>query len=574
MRGGWLLGWTSWLALGCAEPASLRSAEGERQVALLHTADLHSRVWPYQERIAPFEAELGLGPAGSLQELGGFARLASVVEQERRRGAELWLDSGDVLEGAEVFERFGGRLELELLSRLGLSALALGNHELSLSSQSLADVLSRATFPVLAANLRAEPGSALAGRLAPSVLLRAGELRVGVIGVANPTSPPGLSRPGNAWALELLAEPARAVQAALDDVAPRADLLIVLSHLGIDGDRGLVAATSGIDLVLGGHQHVVTAEPEWADDRSARRVPIVHSGSYGKLVSRLELRLQRSPEPRAGWELVELGLERRPLASGAPERQDVLELLEPLRAPQLPVAWAPALVARRSALGGDSALGNLTADAVQAASGADVVLLNSSALRADLEPGLLVRSDLVLALPFEEPWLRVWAAGRELRRGLERAGRRSAARRCESTLQVAGLRLRIDCAACSRGTDCVDVVRVTPWGELPLRDDELLAISLPAYLAQPGADFAEFAAGSTPARAPTVVAALTDYVARSAPVVDAHECVAALRELTPRRCQDAFGAASCPLTAVQARASCRQLPQIEGARDGRIRLQP
>lgn len=574
MRGGWMLGWASWLALACAEPGPLPSAEGERQVALLHTADLHSRVWPFSERVAPFEAELGLGPAGSLQELGGFARLASVVEEQRQRGAELWLDSGDVLEGAEVFERFGGRLELELLSRLGLSALALGNHELSLSSQSLADVLSRATFPVLAANLGAESGSALAGRLAPSVLLRAGELRVGVIGVANPTSPPGLARPGNAWSLELLAEPALTVQAALDDVAPRADLLVVLSHLGLDGDRELVTATRGIDLVLGGHQHVVTAEPEWADDRSARRVPIVHSGSYGKLVSRLELRLQRSSEPRAGWELVGLGLERLPLASSTPEHQEVLEALEPLRAPQPPVAWAPALVARRSALGGDSALGNLTADAVQVASGADVVLLNSSALRADLEPGLLLHSDLVLALPFNEPWLRVWALGRELRQGLERAGRRSAARRCESTLQVAGLRLRIDCAACARGSDCVDVVRVAPWGELPLGDDELLAVCLPAYLAQPGADFADFAAGATPARAPTVVAALTDYLARSAPGVDGDECAAALRVLTPRRCQDAFGAASCPLTPAHARASCRQLPQVEGGRDGRIHLQP
>ena len=100
------------LAFGCTTlPA--RERESEAVVTLLHTSDLHSRVWPFRARISPFEAELGLGEAESLVELGGFARLATLVQREPKA---VWIDSGDALEGAEIFHRFAGR------SRCGCSA--------------------------------------------------------------------------------------------------------------------------------------------------------------------------------------------------------------------------------------------------------------------------------------------------------------------------------------------------------------------------------------------------------------------------------------------------------------------
>ncbi|HYJ10557.1 MAG TPA: hypothetical protein VEX18_16155, partial [Polyangiaceae bacterium] len=234
--------WASWVALGCTEALPERSDPAARDLVLLHTTDLHSRVWPFLERISSFESRLGLGRAGALEEVAGFARLASVVEHERQQGARLWLDSGDALEGAEVFQRFRGQLELELLGALGLSAMALGNHELSLQAPALSAALGRGGFPVLSANLTPLPGSALA-HLVPSALLEVEGVKVGVIGVANPVSPPDLVQGAAAWGLELGAEPAVAVQAALDDLRPRAELLVALSHLGLEGDRELVRNT-------------------------------------------------------------------------------------------------------------------------------------------------------------------------------------------------------------------------------------------------------------------------------------------------------------------------------------------
>ena len=138
----------------------------------------------------------------------------------------LWLDSGDALEGAEVFHRFGGRVELELLSALGLGgdgarqSRAVARRRRSWGSCSQGS----RRFPVLSANLRPRADSALAGRLAPSALLeRRGRAGRGRRRRQSRRSPPqfgesATTRGGSSGAGRWRA----AVQAAVDELAPRA----------------------------------------------------------------------------------------------------------------------------------------------------------------------------------------------------------------------------------------------------------------------------------------------------------------------------------------------------------------
>ena len=576
------------LALGCSE-LPLSGQEPKRVLSLLHTSDIHSRVWPFRSRISAFEAELGLGPAGAVEEQGGVARLATLLESERRHGPSLWLDSGDALEGAEVFHRYGGRVELSLLSSLGLGAMALGNHELSLSGMELGELLSEtARFPVLAANLRPRVDSALAGLVPASALFELSGVRVGVVGVANPASPPNLASPDNPWRLEATPNLAAEVQAAVDVVSPQAALVVVLSHLGLDGDRALVKGTTGVDLVLGGHQHVVTAQPEWEQDCavaalqnergcSPRRVPIVHSGAYSKWLSRLDLTLVPDLAQPGQLELSQLLLAHLPVTRKLVSDPGVSTFLEELRLPaEPPLAFLPEPLPRASALGGDSPLGSLTADAMLRTIEADVALLNSSGLRGDLEAGVLQHADLELAFPFDEPWRLGWLSGRALRRGLERAAWRSATRDCVSVLQVSGLRLELHCAACAaRSEGCLEVKRRLAWGDASLVDDELLLVGLPAYLTLAGADF-EDAAAVTTEIAGAVADTLGRYLAAqpAASSAEVAACADSFGQWTPSRCAEAFGAAACPLSPERARAICQELPAVRGGRDDRIQLLP
>lgn len=579
------------LALGC-ENAPVAMKGSLRSLTLLHTADIHSRVRPFRSRISHFEADLGLGQALELDEMGGAARLATLLRGERAKAEAdgtplLWLDSGDALEGAEVFHRFGGHVELELLSALGLGAMALGNHELSLGAEELAQLFAaEAEFLLLSANVRPRSGSPLERLLAPSTVLSVGGVSVGIVGVANATSPPSLASPDNPWGLEVAAAQARAVQQAIDLLSGHAALIVLLSHQGLEQDHALVRGTSGIDLVLGGHQHVLTAEPEWQDDCasealqtergcSPRRVPIVHSGAYLRWLSRVQLQLAPDPTSPGTVELEDVAVTPLPLARAVPEDPEVVAFLDARRAPaEPPLAHLPEPLRRRSALAGDSALGNFTVDAVRVASSADIVVLNSSGLRSDLEAGPLLRSDLDLAFPFDDAWRLVWLDGRTLRQGLERAAWRSAARDCESTLQVSGLRLTIRCAAClARRADCLEIARPSLAGDSEPAADAWLLVALPNYLALHGGDFE--AVGSTGVELTTSVLDAVVRHLQSQPLAgDDEGCQRGLSSLSQVRCREAFGELACPLTRAQARATCRNLPSVEARRDGRVVVVP
>jgi len=377
-----------------------------------------------------------------------------------------------------------------------------------------------------------------------------------------------------------------AVQAAVDEIAARSQLVVVLSHLGLDADRELVRGTTGLDLVLGGHQHIVTAEPEWEGDCatpeiqeqrgcSPRRVPIVHSGAYARWLSRLQLTLAPDPTQPTELELETLSLSQLPLSAAVPASPRVVDFLEehrPLPAP--PLGFLPVPVRRRSALAGDSALGDLTAEALLSMTAADVVVLNSSGLRADLEAGALLRSDLELAFPFDEPWRLVWLTGGALRRGLEQSARRSATRDCESALQVAGLRLQIRCGACQAGgSDCLRVERPTPLGPKALGDDQSLLVVLPAYLTLPGGDFE--VVGTTGSEVEAVIDDLfARYLGTLPRLKQLAPCRESLATWSPLRCREGFGAEGCPLNEARAQAVCRALPNVEAARDGRIEMRP
>src|SRR5262245_38786870 len=106
------------------------------RVTIIHTSDIHSRLFPYA--FVPGAYDVGLGLAKNQGPYGGIARIGYIVKQERAKAARsLWLDSGDAFEGAPVFNQFKGEAEFRALSLLGLDAAVIGNHEFDLGAQNL-----------------------------------------------------------------------------------------------------------------------------------------------------------------------------------------------------------------------------------------------------------------------------------------------------------------------------------------------------------------------------------------------------------------------------------------------------
>jgi 5'-nucleotidase len=251
-------------ASSCASPGENIPVHGhDVRLTLLHTADWHSRLFPYEFRVPATDVGLGLqqenGP------FGGAARMNWLIQRERAHADRLLhLDSGDCFQGAPIFNFFGGEAELRALAHTGVDAVVIGNHEFDRGALNLYRQFQRwATFPVLAANYQFEdstiPGSAELGRIAkPYAMFNLRGLKVGVLGFGNLSSITSLfDQPNRAGITALNSR--EVAQFYIDEmVNSGADVIVGVSHQGVDDDHRMINLTTGFDVVLGGHLHIVT----------------------------------------------------------------------------------------------------------------------------------------------------------------------------------------------------------------------------------------------------------------------------------------------------------------------------
>ncbi len=479
---------------------------GPATLVLVHTADLHSHVFPEPLLIGAADARRGLGHTGKVESVGGFARIATLIDHIRQSSERtLYLDSGDLIEGTAAFTEFGGEPELRALSALAPGAVALGNHDLDPGAAEFVEKHRRyAQFPVLAANYAA-PASGLGGALAPYALLNVGGLRVGVIGVANPASPGDLASLDNPYGVSLtpLAE---AVQGAIDSLRPNADLIVALTHLGLKGDEEMIRNTSGLDVVLGGHQHLTIdsalerfdCAPSVRAERGCheRRVILIHSGAFGRYVGRVDLTLE--PVTAAGdglagpddaLEVISASHSLLPAAADVPEQPALAALLEPYRARLAAggydrvLAFALGAIPRYGAKKGDSPLGNLIADAIRAHTGSDLALLNTTGIRADLAPGPVTKAAFVAALPFADTLTVLRLSGAQLNALFDKQAQIAGVRGCECPFQGSGFRMVIQCTQAAASVMQVEV------GGRPVDPSSSYSLVTTEYSADNGAGF-------------------------------------------------------------------------------------
>src|SRR5271169_1400287 len=184
-------------APGCTEDAGtapeLVCPAGEPycqvHLTLLHTSDIHSRLFDYDLLIEQTDAELGLGTQDDVKTVGGIARVSYVINRERARSDRvLHLDSGDIWQGAPIFNYFHGEPEVRAESQIYPDAMVIGNHEFDDGALNVAtEFMQWANFPVLGSNYSfydvTNPASTrMAALLKPFEVFTLQGLRVAVIG--------------------------------------------------------------------------------------------------------------------------------------------------------------------------------------------------------------------------------------------------------------------------------------------------------------------------------------------------------------------------------------------------------
>jgi 2',3'-cyclic-nucleotide 2'-phosphodiesterase (5'-nucleotidase family) len=195
----------------------------------------------------------------------------------------LMLDSGDAIWAGNVFWRPGGEPVLDLMNAVPYDAMCMGNREFHFLGVGVDAKTSRAAFPVLSANLRAAKPTRKPPARAYEVFERGG-VQIGVMGLSVPSiTERMLVKKVSDY---FFTQPIAAATEVVPRLRAECDMLIALTHIGIKQDRELAESVDGIDLILGGHTHIVTPEPE-----RVGRTWLLHHGSHAHFVGKVSIEI-------------------------------------------------------------------------------------------------------------------------------------------------------------------------------------------------------------------------------------------------------------------------------------------
>lgn len=203
---------------------------------------------------------------------GGSARLANYANQIRQAAKDenqafLFLHAGDAWQGTGYFTQHQGAMSADILSRMQLDAMTLGEREFGLDNQHLASFIKQLNFPVLAANLDVHQDADLSGvdNLQPYVLYTfkghkkkqvatvkdAGKYPVvAVLGLVRQDMASTGAKVGGAS----FAEQVRSAQNTVTALKQQGvSHIVALTHLGLEQDYELAQQVNGIDVIVGGH---------------------------------------------------------------------------------------------------------------------------------------------------------------------------------------------------------------------------------------------------------------------------------------------------------------------------------
>jgi cytochrome c biogenesis protein CcdA/thiol-disulfide isomerase/thioredoxin len=164
---------------------------------------------------------------------------------------------------------------------MGYQAVALGDQELSKGAEYFLELSSKFKVPFLAANLRYRGKELVEGYR----LFSRGPVTVAAIGLMGRQVfkyyPAEVSRD-----LEVL-DPETVLRSLIAELKPRADMLILLSHLGYEREQEMATKFPELDLIIGGHtqNELVVADRSYG-------VPIIEAGSKAVYVT--EARMENS----------------------------------------------------------------------------------------------------------------------------------------------------------------------------------------------------------------------------------------------------------------------------------------
>jgi sulfur-oxidizing protein SoxB len=258
--------------------------------------------------------------------VGGFAHLANLVKRLRaQRPGALLLDGGDTWQGSATSLWTGGEDMAQAAAALGVDMMT-AHWEFTYGAarvQQLIDTMLSGRIAFLAQNVRTSDfGDPV---FASHMLRELNGVPVAIIGQVFPYTPVAHPRrfvPD--WTFGIQEE---RLQDLVNKLRARsAQVVILLSHNGMDVDLKLAARVTGIDAILGGHTHDAVPRPIAVANMQGKTL-VTNAGSHGKFLGVLDLDVRSGRVADYRYRLLPV------FANLLAPDPDMSKLIERLRAP-------------------------------------------------------------------------------------------------------------------------------------------------------------------------------------------------------------------------------------------------
>ena len=414
-------------ALAAADGAKLYDVPRFGNVSLLHMTDCHAQLLPIYFR----EPNVNLGVAGAAGraphlvgehllkaygvkrgsdqahaftfldfpqaaktyvKVGGFAHLATLVKNlKASRPGALLLDGGDTWQGSATALWSKGQDMVDACLALGVDVMT-GHWEFTLGAERVKQIVGKdfkGKVDFIAQNVNTNDfGDAV---FPPYVIKQINGVAVAIVGQAFPYTP--IANPRHMvpdWSFGIK-EPE--LQKAVDEARGKgAQVVILLSHNGMDVDVKLAGRVTGIDAILGGHTHDGVPQP--LEVKNAKGVTLVtNAGSNGKFLGVLDFDVKGGKV--AGWKYRLLPVFANLLAADPA----MAAIIEKIRAPHAAklgekLAVTEGLLYRRGNFNGT--VDQVILDALLQVKGAEIAFSPGFRWGTTLLPGQAVTLDHVM----------------------------------------------------------------------------------------------------------------------------------------------------------------------------------
>lgn len=375
----------------------------QKKLTILHCNDIHGDFLPKRGERGIFK--------------GGLSRLSGYVKKVRSEEENVILaNAGDMFRGSVIDSEFMGLSTIELMNILAPDVTTIGNHEIDYGIAHLLFLEKCARFPIINADLYITLNNARLFK--PYLNIEIGDMRVMFIGLLTEEVISSTKSEKVIGTYINVAEAAKEVGIIADNYRTKdTDILVLLTHIGIEKDRELAALLNsewGVDMIIGGHSHTFMEEPEVVNG-----IPIVQAGTGSGQIGRFDIVYDDEKK-----KIVDLKWRLQPIdESTAPVDPTVEQLLQRYKTEtdakyhRIVTTFARELTHPTRIQ--ETEMGNLYADLLQEDSSFDIMLMGSGAIRKKAMGPIVEYQDMTENTPFDDKLFMIKVTGNEFRRMIQ-----------------------------------------------------------------------------------------------------------------------------------------------------------